>query len=67
MAIYMRIIVLFCCLLRLFPQNGAKSELDEKIEQLMTDFSVPGLQLAVMKNDSIVFYGSSGLLNAIQR
>ena len=54
------LIALLSCFLSFFPQDGNHPELDKKIEQLMTEFSIPGLQLAVMKDDSIIFSRSCG-------
>ncbi len=57
----MLLTLLSFCIFPFCPQDHVnKSGLDEKIEQLMTEFSVPGLQLAVMKDDSIIYVRSYG-------
>jgi len=56
----MILVLLFCCRLGLSSLSGENPKLDEKIEQLMLDFSVPGLQLAVMKDDSVLYARSYG-------
>ncbi len=55
----MSFVLLSCWLLSFFsPQNNPDT--DEKVKQLMTEFSIPGLQLAVMKNDTILYLKSYG-------
>lgn len=54
----------FCIIIPFLSQDDEiKPGLDEKIERLMTEYSVPGLQVAVMKDDSIIYERSFGYAN----